>query len=225
MIAIRSFKPYSDTEAARYLASHYPKGKLTAKRYLAGSVLNNLIVGCARFVSIVMGQIFDLAKNRDIDQADELLPEWEESVGVPEQIPRRDDLDGRREAVRRLRSKVPVYNIQSGDRVVDAYTTIEEFVRLTTGEVITISKSEVGSSFPVSFPIQFSFTGGRVNFFLIIGVLVEGTPANNQFPLTFPMSFFDPSVPEATQDKIDKALEKVVPSFMDWTYQAIVEGA
>lgn len=222
--AVRDFRPYNDEQAQRYLASHWPKGKMTAKRYLRGAVLHDLLVGLARFVGIVMGQIFDLAKNRDIDKADELLPEWETSVGIPEQIPRRGTLAGRREAVRRLRSKVPVYNIQSGDRVVDDYTTFEEFVRLTTGEIITITKPEVGSSFPISFPISFSFTNGTNNLFLIIGVEVDGSAQNNDFPIPFPFSFFEPVVPDATQELIDKALEKVVPSFMDWGYEAVLSS-
>jgi hypothetical protein len=56
----------------------------------------------------------------------------------------------------------------------------------------------------------------------VIQVPVEGEAANNQFELEFPVSFFDPSIPQATQDLLDVILDDVVPSFCDWEYEAVV---
>ena len=83
------------------------------------------ILCIATFIKVVSSQIFQLMTNWNINKTEELLPEWEESAKLPERYPLRETLADRREAVKRLISKVPVYNVRDGSQTVDDYTTFE----------------------------------------------------------------------------------------------------
>lgn len=218
---ISDFKAFNDSQSENYLAAHTPKGKLFGSRFVAGSVMYRMLLCLSTVAKVVTGQLEVFARNMDVSQASELLQEREASVMIPERYARRDTIAGRREAAERKGSKIPVYNVQSrGSASLES--TIEEYVRLMTGIEITIDFREASSSFPAPFPIVFDFTGGTENFFFVIQVPVTGQAANNQFELPFPVSFFDPAIPDATQELLDIILDDVVPSFCDWTYEAVV---
>lgn len=218
-----SFQPFNDDESTSYLADHWPDGKLTAKRHEKGSILYRYLKSLATWIKLFSYDLFVLVKNRDIRQSDEYLEQWETSVKIPEQIPRRDTIEGRREAVECLFRKIPVYNIDNG--TVDKRTTFEEYVRCLTGIEITIRTAQIegtGSSFPLQFPVVFGNSSSTGNFHFIISVTVEGTEPTNLFPLEFPVVFFTPSIPVATQELLDKILDRVIPSFCRWTYEAVL---
>jgi len=218
---ITDFKAFDDKKSQNYLASHTPKGRLFGKRFSDSSNIYKLIMALATFIKLVTGQIETLARNRDISQASELLPEWETSVGIPSKYPRRSTTSGMREAIERKVSKIPVYNVQtSGSAPID--TTIEEYVRKITGISITITFDEPQAGFPIAFPIVFDLTGGTDAFYFRIHVPVEGSSLNNQFPIPFPVSFFEPQIPIATQELLDIVLNDVIPSNADWVYEAEV---
>jgi len=220
--SILSFQPLNEDETTHYIADHYPKGRLWAKRHVKSSVFYNLILVISTVFKIFFGDLFDLVKNRDINQANGLLEEWEESVGIPEHIPRRDTIEGRREAVFCKKSKIPVYNINNGS--VEVETTFENYVRCLTGIDITVRTSQVegaGSVFPLKFPVQFGTGSAIGSLSFIIGVPVVGTAANNFFPLKFPVEFFDPAIPDATKELLDLILDDVIPSFCIWGYEVI----
>lgn len=220
---ITDFNNFKDDDSARYLANHWPEGKLFARKLDNTSVIYKFIKSIASFIQIITGQIHTLAKNRDIQKAYELLEEWETSVGIPEQIPRLSTLADRRNAVQCLYSKIPVYNLDNKVGI-DPCTTIENYILCLTGIDVTIRTGQVpdGSEFPIGFPITFGITATYGNFLFIIGVEVVGASANNSFPLPFPVSFFDPQVPQATMELLDKVLERVIPSFGYWIYEPIV---
>lgn len=217
-----SFQTFNDDESAHYLADHWPKGKLTGKRHDSSSVIYKFILSLATFIKIFTGDLFTLVKNRDISKAEELLEEWETSVKIPDEIPSRDTLSGRREAVECLISKIPVYNIDNG--VVSEKSTFEHYIECLTGIEVTIRTAQVdgdGSQFPLVFPFQFGIGSAIGGFLWIIEVPVSGDAANNFFPLPFPVQFFTPSVPQATMELLDTILERVVPSFCRWEYEAV----
>ena len=221
---ITDFKNFTDSESTRYLANHWPEGKVFAKKLSSDSIIYKFIKSLAVFIQIITGYTHTIAKNRDIQQADELLEEWETSVGIPTQIPRRDTTAGRRDAVQCLYRKIPVYNIDNKVGL-DEYTLIENYIYCLTGITVTIRTGQVagkGSDFPLEFPIQFGITAPYGNFVFIIEVEISGSPANNSFPLPFPVSFFDPTIPQATMELLDKVLERVIPSFGYWVYEAII---
>jgi hypothetical protein len=222
MKTITDFQTFTDTQSEHYLADHWPTGKLTGKRHFSNSVIYKFILSLSTFVKITIGDIFILAKNRDISQADELLIEWEKSVKIPEVIPRRSTLAGRREAVECLVRKIPVYNIDDG--IVNIKTTFSEYVRCLTGIDVEVRTAQVegsGASFSLEFPVFFGLGGGVGSFLFIVGVPVVGAPANNVFPLEFAVSFFNPTIPDATIELLDLVLDRVIPSFCRWEYEVI----
>ncbi len=220
--SITSFQPLTEDQTTHYVADHYPKGRLWAKRHVKNTIIYNFILTISTVFKIFFGDLFALVKNRDINQANELLEEWEASVRIPEHIPRRDTIEGRREAIFCKKSKIPVYNIDNG--IVPIESTFEEYVRCLTGIEIEIRTSQVegtGSVFPMEFPIEFGIGAAIGSFVFIIGVPVVGDDANNFFPMLFPINFFDPSVPDAIVELLDLILGDVIPSFMYWVYEAI----
>lgn len=220
--SILSFQPLTEEQTTHYTADHYPKGRLWAKRHVKDTVIYNFILTISTVFKIFFGDLFNLVKNRDIDQADELLVEWETSVRIPEHIPRRDTVEGRREAVKCKKSKIPVYNIDNG--IVELETTFENYVKCLTGIEVDIRTSRVdgdGSEFPLIFPVQFGVGSAIGSFVFVVGVPVVGDSANNFFPMPFPINFFPPSVPDATVELLDLILDDVIPSFCYWVYEAI----
>lgn len=221
--SIVSFQQINDDQSARYLANHYPTGKLTGKRFNITSVIYKFILCIATFIKVTIGDIYILAKNRDLDQAEELLERWETSVKIPLEIPRLETLEERRAAVKCLISKKPVYNINNG--IVDECTTFEHYILCLTGMIVTIKTAQVegsGSVFPMEFAVNFGLGGAAGSFLFIIEVPVVGAAPNNFFSMPFPVQFFEPSVPSATIELLDKILDRVIPSFCRWVYEAVL---
>lgn len=220
---LSDFTYLDDNESQNYLASHWPNGKLTAKRFVSSSIIYKFIKSLAVFIKIFTGQIFEIAKNINIRKADSLIEEWEDSVKIPEVISRRNTIEGRREAVEKLISKRPVYNIQNKEGI-DINTTYEEFVRCTTGIEIEIEMAyENGFTleFPFTFPATFGLTEEYLASIFVIKVPIEGSTQNNIFTMTFPVSFFEPEIPQETKDILDKALSRVIPAYAVWIYQVV----
>lgn len=219
---IKSFSYFKSKESQNYLAQSYPKGKFFANIFDKGRNIYNFVLSCAVWLQVITGQLFILAKNRDIQQADELLTEWETSVKLPERYLILDTIEKRRDAVQRLISKIPVYNINNGS--VDIETTIENYIKKVLDidvEIENAGERSTTSSFPISFPIKFGIPYAQRQLLLIIKVEVEGGAANNQFPLEFPVRFFDADIPDATKKLLDEALSDVVPAYQNWEYEVL----
>lgn len=135
---ISNFIGFTDIQAQNYLASHLPKGRLTARRFDSTSVLYKLIYCIADWIKQVTSQIYTLAYNRDITQAYELLTEWETSVSIPLIIQRQASVAARRLAVKQLISKIPIVNYQPVGFSGDVKTTVENYVYNLTGLTIHI---------------------------------------------------------------------------------------
>lgn len=223
MKKITSFKSYNDEQAQNYLAQSYPKGKMFANIFDKAKNIYNYILSLSTWIKVVTGQLFILAKNRDINQIDELLTEWETSVKLPERYPILDTIEKRRDAIKRLVSKVPVYNIRDG--ISNDNTTIENYIEKVldiTVEIVSAGSILIASSFPLSFPLVFGLPYAKRQLLLIVKVDIGGGAANNQFPLPFPVQFFDAEIPQATKDLLALALEDTVPSYQNWEYEILV---
>jgi len=222
--SFNSFKKFNDTQSQNYLAQSMPKGKLTANRFDSDSWLYKLLLCLSLPIKVNSGLVEDLAKNINIDTANELLEEWETSVKIPEKIPRLTNIDDRRNAVKRKISKYPVFQL-ADYTTFDVYSTFENYIYLMTGLTIEIERASdrpSPSAFPFTFPLVFVVSEGRRNFLFYIKVGVEGSAANNQFPLPFPVSFFDPAIPDATKELLDKVLGDIFPTFCGWVYETLV---
>lgn len=220
--SILSFQPPNEDETTHYIADHYPKGRLWAKRHVKDSIIYNFILVISTVFKVFFGDLFALVKNRDINQTTELLEEWETSVRIPEHIPRRETIVNRRESIFCKKSKIPVYNLDNGS--VEIGTTFENYVKCLTGIEITVRTSQVegtGSAFPLKFIFKFGSGSASGSLSFVIGVPVQGTAANNFFPLPFAVEFFDPQIPDSTKELLDLILDDIVPSFCRWEYEVI----
>jgi hypothetical protein len=224
MKSFNSFKKFNDEKAQNYLAQSMPKGKLTANRFDSNSWIYKLLLCLALPIKILTGLVEDLAKNVNIDTVDQLLEEWETSVKIPEIIPRLTTIAERRNAVKRKISKYPVTQLKEYTSF-DEYSTVENYVYLMTGIEIEIERAIdrlFGEGFPYPFPIEFQLSTGRRNFLYYIKIELDAAPANNQFPISFPISFFEPIIPEATQELLNKILRESLPGNCAWVYEAIL---
>ncbi len=201
--SIISFQTFDDAQATNYLADHYPKGKLTGRIHRSSSVMYKFILSLSTFAKVVIGNIYTLVINRDINQADSLLKEWETSVKIPEEIPRLDTLDARRAAVERLISKIPVYNEDNGP---DVETTIANYLEVMSGfSGITVQTLAETNPTPETTD----------HFFFIIGVPAIFGELNN-FPLSFPFPFASTTTTVTMEQLLNILMEKVAPSYTRW---------
>ena len=213
---IKSYKSFTDSQAQNYLAQSFPKGKLFANIFDSAKNIYKYVLSLSVWLKIVTGQLFILAKNRDITKVDELLTEYETSVKLPERYAILDTLEKRRLAVNRLISKIPVINI--GD--INDITNIENYIKTMTDLEVEIEINDTMStiSFPIPFPIIFDVPYLKRRLILIIKY--SGINANNFFPLPFPVIFYN-NISDTTKNIIDNALNDVVPSYQIWEYEVI----
>lgn len=216
-----NFNSFNDTQSENYLASNLPKGKFWANRFDSDSVLYKLLKSLAIFISMITDQIFRLVNNFTIDNIDELITEWQDSVKLNESFPQMMSLTDKRNQIKRLISKIPVYNIR-GYRSVNDYTTFESYIKLTTGydvEILPGSLAPLTSAFPIVFPIIFSSNAVKRTFILIIMPLIKGGVINNHFPISFPITFFNSGLTPELERAINNALIKIIPSHMGWYFR------
>ena len=208
--SILSFQPLTETQTEHYAADHYPKGRLWAKRHVKNTIIYNFILTISTVFKLFFGDLFTLVKNRDIDQVSELLEEWETSVRIPEQVPRTETVDSRRIAVKRLKSKIPVYNQE--DTGAGIQTTFQQYLRDLTG----ISELTV-----VTLADRPQATGAITDHFIFMVGVPSSFAETNKFPLPFAIIFADGLISSELRNTIDILMERVVPSFGMWGYFVI----
>jgi len=170
------FNPPETTEAsANIIVDHMPVGRAWANKGVKGSILNSLIRGLSSVFLEVQEKIYELSQEFNINLSDDLLPDWETSVGLPDScIFDLTELSERRESVLRMFSKVPI-------------VTNADFVNLAlelSGLDVTIESGTDASVFPLMFPYVFLPSNPR---FTMV-VTFNGTTATT-FPFTFPITF------------------------------------
>ena len=137
--SIASYTPLSDTQSQNFLAQFMPKGKLFARVFDPASNLYKLIFCLADVFKQLTAQLYILFYSRNFSQINELLPEWENSVGIPSIFPRLSTTTQRQTAIQTLVSKIPVINTQPyalGTMAVNNVTGIVT-VTLTTAVALT----------------------------------------------------------------------------------------
>jgi hypothetical protein len=219
MKKLNDYVTMTDKEAQTYLANLFPSGKLFGNKHDPDTNIYKYILCLSTFVKIVSGQVYDFLRNLDANQIDSLMTEYEESLKLSERFARRSTIEDRRTAVKRLKSKIPVYNVDDG--LVNIQTTIENFVSAVTGIVIEAEgqySTVSTSAFTIDFPVQFGSPATTRRFTLTVRVDTGGDLANNIFPLPFPVRFFDDDITETLRAILDNVLDEVVPAFMAWEY-------
>jgi hypothetical protein len=176
-------------QTAQQLADCIPQGRVwNAKNILAKNV-RKLIICLASAFNIVQQLIETMSIEFNIYTTNALLPEWETSVGLPNDctLQLQDTIDGRREEVIERLKKTPIVTLADLQAYVDKYFT-DDGIRLFASY----------DDYP-----PFGITGFDDQFYLIIGV-----PATNEFEYDFEMEFtggfFD--------DKLFCMLNKIIPA-------------
>lgn len=175
------FDPYSLDENATMLARHLPKGRVWSSGFDQDSNIGKLIKG----LSIEFYRLEVLTKKisdeTDIIKTDELLTDWEKSVGIPDNcFDTTPNIEDRREQIRQKLSNFG--GVQKA----------EDFIRVAAlfgfdVEISVIPGSTVGM-FPLVFPVMFFDSTRSVThtIFILITNSVEG---DEFFPLEFPLPF------------------------------------
>ena len=173
------FNPHTVDENAFLLASHLPQGALWSNAFKPDSVFGKLVLGLAMEFYRFEVLINKLYGEMDINQANELLIEWEQSVGLPDDcfdttVP----IEQRREQVRQKFSNFGgVQKAEDFERVGAAF-----------GFDLTVTPMSTLGVFPLSFPIFFmgSAKEARHTILVVINGDVSGA---DTFPLPFPIPF------------------------------------
>lgn len=173
------FDPYTIDEQALFVAQHIPVGKAWEKGFSPDSNLGKYLIGLAMEFYRFEVLASDVAKEMDINQANQLLVDWEISVGLPCDCFSTDiSIEERRKQVLAKFSKFG--GIQTAD----------DFIRVAAlfGYNIDIYPGLAVGGFPLEFPIVFfasTLEASHTIFIVLIGT-IGGT---GYFPLPFPIPF------------------------------------
>lgn len=160
-------------ETARQLAGHLPEGRAWAAKTNVSSNTYALIQACAAALNRIQQQISELAMQHSIPMTSDLLPDWEKSVGIPDEcLPVAESLAERRQNVIDRLRRAPIVTKAEFEALGEALI----------GEPITVTPGADAVVFPLSFPIVFASGPGRFQMFVTL-------PGRTGFPYAFPIPF------------------------------------
>lgn len=173
------FDPYSPELQHLMLAYHLPIGRVWQTGFSRDSVLGRFLIG----IGMEFYRFQVLAKKvqteMDISKADDLLREWEISVGLPNSCFSTDVSDDeRKKQIEAIFSKF------------GGVQTADDFIRVASlfGYDIEVYPGLSVGGFPLQFPIVFfdSTTSASHTIFIVILGSISG---DSFFPLPFPIPF------------------------------------
>lgn len=119
------FKTPTLDDTAEFIADHLPQGRAWDKKNDEDSNIYKLIKSLGAAFNNIQNQIENLATEFNINLTNDLLPDWETSVGLPDTCTQ--DLteleDRRQEVINRLK-KVPVVTLAEMQALVDSLRTV-----------------------------------------------------------------------------------------------------
>lgn len=174
------FDPISIPDQHILLAKHMPTGKFWQKVFDKDDIWGKLLLGLA--VEFYRFQVLEkkLYDEMDIDQANELLVDWEKSVGLPDECFSTTNV-----SIEKRRSQIKQKFSNFG-----GVQEKEDFIRIAElfGFFISIDTGTSRETFPLEMPLMFSVTKKAAVHTLvvnIIGYILDGM----RFPITFPYVF------------------------------------
>lgn len=161
-------------ETTTQFAQHQPSGRAWNAKNIEGTTNRNLSKGLSAPANSIQVLIETLAREFNIETSVELLPEWLESVGLPDDCQTEFESDeAAQNAIIKRMSKVPVVTVQD---------TIDLIYSLT-GIDATVSPGADSEIFTMDFPITFSTSDARFKVSVVVNdFLQEGFIYN--FPIT-----------------------------------------
>lgn len=179
MPQLNLFNPINVDDQAAMLAYHLPIGRIWSAAFDPDSNLGKLIRGLAiEFYRLeVLTQ--KIATELDINQIDELILEWEKSVGIPDAcFSINTDLEARRLQV--LQKFSNFGGVQKAS----------DFVRVAAvfGYNVSVTTASPDYLFPLEFPILFFGSVREVTHTLLVA-FIDNPSGETFFPLDFPLPF------------------------------------
>lgn len=186
------FEAPSQAEATREFASTMPDGRAWQAKNLPGTNIYATVSACAAEFRQIQIQIETLAREFDIRLTDQLLPDWETSVGLPEEcLGTMASLADRRKAVIIRLRKIP-------------FVTKADYEQLAfelTGLNVTVTPGAEIELFPLDFPIHFASGNSYFKLYVTFNDSIGG------FPYLFPFNFV------STGDNIIRCVfEQIAPA-------------
>ena len=185
MTKLNLFDPYSVDENKLLLASHLPIGRAWQKGFSPDSNIGKFLHGLAAEFYRFQVLASDLVKEIDINTANDLLIEWERSVGIPDSCFLRQGyktIEERRfEVEQKLAKFGGVQTAADFERVAAAFgITVKVFYGAAGG----------GLTFPWTFPTVFiTYADYKEESHTIIVAITEEYTTSDTFALPFPIPF------------------------------------
>lgn len=180
------FQPLSIDENAEFLAKHLPTGRVWDKKCDPNSNIHKLLEALGSGFKAIQEKIEELSIEFDINQSFLLLPDWEKSVGLPDQcFGSFSELAKRRKEVIDRFRKIPKVSL------AEIQTAVNE---LFPG--VNISLYPGAEYYSFSYDFGFEFIGGINEKFVLVVKIdeVEGYGFSYDFGFDFVFSVNTESV-------------------------------
>jgi uncharacterized protein YmfQ (DUF2313 family) len=149
-------------ETLQQISQHLPQGRAWGNKLVDGSNTYALLRSCAVAFNLIQEKIEELAREFNINLTEELLPEWETSVGLPDDcVQELNTLQEQRENVIFRLRKVPIVTKAEFEELGTALAGTT--VTVTPGDEVDMTgTTESRFKLYVSFPV--ASTGFEYDF-------------------------------------------------------------
>ena len=179
MTNINLFNPGTEEDHAFMLAKHLPTGKTWQAVFDGDKNLGKLIKGLAVEYYRLSVLIKKIETEMDINQTEELITDWEKSVGIPNDcFSTNTSIENRRLQVRETFSNF------------GGVQTAADFVRVAAlfGFNVSVTPGAARGAFPLIFPILFMGNEKSMRHTIVVKFL-DPIISDDVFPLVFPIVF------------------------------------
>ncbi len=146
------------TNQADLFAAHLPIGGVFDAAREEGTTFRALIEGLGTEYLRTEENIFDVCEEMDPQITDDLLPEWERSVGIPDScFSTAGDIERRRQAVL---LKLGGFRVQTAQDFIDLAAVL--------GQVIEIEPGAIGGAYPMRYPGRYLGGAKGARFTMIV---------------------------------------------------------
>lgn len=177
------FNPGTQADHALMLAKHMPAGKLWEAVFDGEKNLGKLIKGLAVESYRLSVLIKKIETEMDINQTEELIPEWERSVGIP------NDCFSINESIERRRLQIrELFSNFGGVQKAEDFERVAAVFDFN----VTVAPASIAFSTPVLFPLGFPivfFSSIKSVRHTIVVTYPDGGQTEEVFPLAFPIPF------------------------------------
>ena len=168
------FGPQPDQAAL--LAAHLPLGGVFDAAREEGTNFNDLLKGLGTELFRLESEIFDVCQEMDPRLTLDLLPEWERSVGIPDDcFSTVEDLQRRRDQVL---LKLKGFKVQTEDDFIELAAIL--------GQTIEIEPGAISGAYPMMYPARYLGGATAARFTMIVHF---PNAQNTDYPQPYPVPY------------------------------------